>query len=95
MPVSNLKTRDIFYVVRFALDKRGRSITLDPRCFPSGRAVVSIEQTKQNELEPLLVRSGNFVLEYDMAFLAYFLRREKVQWYAVDEVSEVENAESA
>jgi len=97
MPVPNLKSRDVFYVVRFALDQLGRSITFDPRCFPSARTIIdtSYRTRKQNKVEYVLVRGGNFVLENDMTFLVYLLRREEVQRHAIDEVGEVEDTESA
>jgi hypothetical protein len=96
MPVPNLKTRDVLHVVRFALYQLGRSITLDPRCFPSARTIIGIIHTKkQNKVEHVLVRGGNFVLENDMTFLVYLLRREEVQRHAIDEVGEVEDTESA
>jgi hypothetical protein len=47
MPVPNLKTRDVFYVVCFAFYQLGRSITLDPRCFPSAGAIISINRIEK------------------------------------------------
>jgi hypothetical protein len=46
-------------------------------------------------VEHVLVRGGDFVLEYDMTFLVYLLRWEEIQRYVIDEVGEVEDTESA
>jgi hypothetical protein len=48
MPVPNLKARNVFHIVCFALYQLGRSIALNPRRFPSGRTAVN---TGENEAE--------------------------------------------
>lgn len=49
MPVPNLKTCDVFYIVRFPFDQLGRPITLDPCRFPSRLTDFSITKLlKQN-----------------------------------------------